>query len=95
MKAVEILRLIDDLTEQQRILEKRKASLYLDLKKIKEQIEHNNKHLIGKSAQITREGCKPSTAVCTSVIALNDYSGVRPLFELNGKKVSYINYEWV
>jgi len=94
----QLLKQIDELEEQRRALEKEKQIIYQRLSAYKKDIEKQFSYLIGKKAMCVHEDfleSQPCECVCTSVMALDDYSTVKPLFSRNGKKFIVGSYEWV
>jgi hypothetical protein len=62
----------------------------------RKQIEKDNSFLIGKKAICVHiDNPNPVECVCTAIIALDDYSSVKPLFSRNGKKYIIETYEWI
>jgi hypothetical protein len=92
----QLLRQIEQLNENITKLEKEKQSIYQRLSSYKKTIEKENEHLIGKKAMcIHIDNSNPVECICTAVIALDDYSSVKPLFSRNGKKYIIESYEWL
>lgn len=91
-----LLKQVDQLNEAIRKLEKEKQSVYLRLSSYKKTIEEENSFLIGKKAMCTNiDNPRPVECICTAVMAMDDYSSVKPLFSRNGKKYIIETYEWV
>ena len=92
----ELLKQVDQLNEQIAKLEREKQQIYQRLSTYKKQIEKENSFLIGKKALcVNIDNPHLTECVCTAVIALDDYSSVKPLFSKNGKKYIIETYEWV
>jgi hypothetical protein len=90
------LKQIDLLNDKISILEKEKQKIYQTLSVYKKKIEKENHFLIGKRAIcINEDNPRPVECVCTGVMALDDYSSVKPLFSRNGKKYIIESYEWI
>jgi len=93
---IELLKQIDLLSDKITNLEKEKHSIYQKLAFIKKQIEKEHEYLIGKKAICTHvEHPKEVECICTAVMCLNDYSGVKPLFSRNGRKYIVDEYNWL
>ena len=91
-----LLKQVEQLNVQIAKLEKEKQSIFERLALYKKQIEKDNYFLIGKQAMCTHvDNDKPLLCICTAVIALDDYSSIKPLFSRNGKKYIIETYEWV
>ena len=91
-----LLKQVDELNEQISKLEKEKKHIYERLSLYKKQIEKDNSFLIGKKAICVHiDNPNPVECVCTAIIALDDYSSVKPLFSRNGKKYIIETYEWI
>ena len=91
-----LLKQVDELNEQISKLEKEKKHIYERLQLYKKQIEKDNSFLIGKKAICVHiDNPNPVECVCTAIIALDDYSSVKPLFSRNGKKYIIETYEWI
>ena len=92
----QLLKQVEQLNENIAKLEKEKQSIYQRLSFYKKTIEKDNNYLIGKKAMcIHIDNPNPVECICTAVIALDDYSSVKPLFSRNGKKYIIETYEWV
>ena len=92
----QLLKQIDELNDQISIIEKRKQLIYQRLANYKKQIENENSFLIGKKAIcINNDNPKPVECECTAVMALDDYSSVKPLFSRGHKKYTVETYEWI
>ena len=96
MNPHEILRRIDQFNDQITKIEKEKQESFQKLADYKRQIEKDNNFLIGKKAMcIHIDNPKEVECICTGVIALDDYSSIKPLFSRNGKKYIVESYEWM
>lgn len=92
----QLLKQVDRLNEEIRKLEKQKQAIYQRLSLFKKTIEKDNSFLIGKKAMcINADNPNIVECVCSAVIALDDYSSVKPLFTRNGKKYIVESYTFV
>jgi hypothetical protein len=95
-EAVYILSEIDKVDEKINLLNEQKNMLYHKLKEIKQYIENDNKHLIGKKAKCIQEDNSNVELICecSKVICKDDFN-IKPLFSYKGKKIIVSNYEWL
>ena len=92
----QLLRQVDLINDKISALEKEKHKVYQTLSIYKKKIENDNQFLVGKKALcINIDNPKEVECVCTGVMALDDYSSVKPLFSRNGKKYIIESYEWI
>ena len=87
---------IDELNEKRIQIEKEKQLIYKKLFDYKRAIEKNYSFMIGKKAMCIKvHETRPVECICTSVIVLDDYKTVKPLFSRNDKKFITESYEWI
>jgi hypothetical protein len=92
----QLIKQIDQLDEKIATIQKEKDEIFKKLSAYKKQIEKDNSYLIGKKAMcINDTNTNIVECICTAVIALNDYTNVKPLFNRNGKKYIVQSYEWI
>lgn len=96
MYHLELLKQVDLINIEISELENEKLNIYKKLKNYKIQIAKDHQYLIGKKAMCSHINRKYDVeCVCTAVIALDDFSGVKPLFSHNGKKFIAETYDWI
>lgn len=94
--ALDLLNQIDELNQKILDIEKQKVKIFTMLNEYKKQIEKQHSYLIGKKAMCVHvNNPNPIECICTSVIALDDYKSVKPLFSRNGKKYIIETFEWI
>jgi hypothetical protein len=87
---------IDKLNVQIAVLTKEKQAIFNSISNLKKQLEKEHSYLIGRSAIVVNsDNLRSVECTCTAVMALDDCSGVRPLFSRKGQKISADSYEWI